>query len=89
MATRRILQAASLVVVLGAIALWLFTGANRGWTKTSVQLKSVDPVTGLDEIRWKKQFVPGVDFLWGAILGGGILAGVSLLFRSRKQKTEN
>lgn len=86
MVTRRILQAASVVVVLGATALWLSAGANRGWTKTSVQRKTVDPVTGLDEIRWEKEFVPGVDFLWGALLGGGILAGASLLFRGPKPK---
>ena len=73
----------SLVVVLAAAALWLSTGANRGWTKTSVAKRTMDEVTGLEGITYERRFVPGVDFLGGAVLAAGILAGASLLFRHK------
>lgn len=85
---RRTLQLIALVVALSAVAFWAARGANRGWTKTQVQVTTVDEVTGLDDIRWKDEFVPGVDILGGALLGAGILAGASLLIRN-KPKTNN
>lgn len=74
----------SLVLVLAAAVLWLSAGANRGWTKTSVPKKFVDEVTRLDGITYERRFVPGVDFLGGAVLAAGILAGASLLFRKKQ-----
>jgi hypothetical protein len=65
----------------GAAAFWVFAGANRGWTRTSEPRKTLDEVTGIEGITYEKRFVPGLDFLGGALLGGGILAGASLLFR--------
>ena len=38
------------LVVLAAGATWLVTGANRGWTKTSVPVKTLDPVTEIEGI---------------------------------------
>jgi hypothetical protein len=81
MTVRRILQLVSLTIVFGAAALWVFAGANRGWTRTNEPRKTLDEVTGIEGITYEKRFVPGLDFLGGALLGGGILAGASLLFR--------
>ena len=61
------------------MALWLATGANRGWTKTSVPVKRTDEVTGITVDEYKKRFVPGADFLVAASLASGILAGASFL----------
>jgi hypothetical protein len=80
---RRIFQIIALLAALSAVAFWAAKGANRGWTKTQVQVKTVDEVTGLEDIRWKDEFVPGVDILGGALLGAGVLAGGSLLFRNK------
>jgi len=85
---KRLLQIVALLVALGTISLWAAKGANRGWTKTQVPVKTVDEVTGLEGIQWKDEFVPGVDILGGALLGAGILAGASLLIRN-KPKTKN
>jgi len=81
----RVLQLASLVVILSAAAFWFFTGANFGWTKTSIPIKTMDEVTGIEGITYKRRFLPGVDFLGAALLGSGILACSSLAFR--KQST--
>lgn len=78
---KRLLQILSAALAVGAFILWLATGANRGWTKTSVPSKTLDPVTGIEGVNYKARFVPGVDFLAAALLGSGVLGGVSLLYK--------
>ena len=70
--------------VLAAAGFWLATGANRGWTKTSVPKKTLDEVAGIVGITYEKRFVPGVDFLALAGVGAIALAGVSFLFRNKQ-----
>lgn len=74
-----------MVLMVGAIAFWAAAGANRGWTKTRVPLKVPDPVTGLEGVQWQDKFVPGVDFLAAALLGAGLLAGVSFLVPTKSR----
>ncbi len=83
---RRILQAFAMLLALAASLVWLAAGASRGWTKTSVPVKSVDEVTGLEGITYERRFVPGLDFLGGAWLGAGALAGASLMFRKQNKQ---
>jgi hypothetical protein len=75
---KRTLRIIALALVVGAVAFWAATGANRGWTKTRVPKKVVDKVTGLEGVEWQDRFVPGVDFLGAALLGAGFLAGISI-----------
>lgn len=79
---KKSLRLLALVVAIAAAGTWFVTGANRGWTKTSVERRTLDEVTGLDEITYEKKFAPGLDFLGGALLGAGALAVASLLFRN-------
>jgi hypothetical protein len=53
-----------------------------------VPVKTVDQVTGIEGMEYRKQFVPGVDFLAGTLLGAAFLGGASLLFRN-KTTTQN
>jgi hypothetical protein len=87
--SRTVVRAVALIIVVAALVVWLATGANVGWTKTSVPVKRTDEVTGLSVDDFKKGFVPGVDFLGAALLGSGILAGTSLLFRSKQPQTSS
>jgi len=66
------------LLVAGAVIFWAAAGANRGWTKTHIPIKTVDAVTGLEGIQWQAKFVPGVDFLGAVLLAAGVLAGISL-----------
>ena len=77
------LRIIALVLVVAAVGFWAAKGANTGWTKDSREVKTVDEVTGIEGITYKKQFVPGVDFIGAALLGAGILTGVSFLFRTK------
>jgi hypothetical protein len=83
---RRTLHMLALAVAVLATLGWLALGANRGWTMTSVPVKIIDDVTGIEGIQYRKQFVPGLDLLGGALLGAGLLAGGSLLFRNQQTK---
>ena len=76
----------ALVLALVIVALWFFGGPNLGWTKNSVKYTEKDPVTELEVDRFKKQWVPGVDFLVGGLVACGALAGGSFLIR-RREKT--
>ena len=84
---KKILNILSLTVLVAAVATWLVTGANRAWTKTSVQVKTLDPVTGIEGITYQPKFLPGVDFLGAAGGLAAALAGSALLFRTNKNKT--
>ena len=78
---RKILRLLAVVVVLAAIITWAVTGANRGWTKTSMEVKTLEPVTGIEAITYPPKFQPGVDFLGAAFAGAVVLAGASFIFR--------
>jgi hypothetical protein len=86
---KRTLRTLAVVLALAAGSAWLVTGANQGWTKTSVAIKTVDEVTGLEGVEYQKRFVPGLDFLGSALLAAGFLAGASLLFKNRSISTIN
>ena len=86
---KKSLQALAALVAVGVIAIWLVTGAHRGWTKTSVQKMTLDEVTGIESPGYEKGFVAGVDFLGAGLVGAGALAGVSLFFRKQTKHTYN
>ena len=82
---KRTLRVIAAILVVGAIAFWVAAGANRGWTKTRVPKKVVDEVTGLEGVQWQDKFVPGVDFLGAALLGAGVLAGISIFVPAKSK----
>lgn len=87
---KKVLKILALLVALAAVATWAVTGANRAWTKTEVQVKTLDEVTGIEGISYQKKFQPGVDFLGAAFGGAALLAGASLFFRKpNKQQPSN
>lgn len=79
----KILRWLATLLLLGAAALWLARGANRGWTKNRVPSRYTDPVTGIEGISYQNRFVPGMDFLGGTFLASALLTGVSF-FLARK-----
>lgn len=85
---KKLLRLLAVAVFLGALLTWLAAGANRGWTKTSVPVKAVDEVTGIEGITYEKRFAPGLDFLGAGLLGVVVLTGISFLFRNNSTQTE-
>jgi hypothetical protein len=84
---KRLLQILALVLAMAAAIAWFALGANRGWTRTSVPVKTLDTVTGLEGIEYHPRFVPGLELLGGALLGAGLLAGASFFLRNQPTKS--
>lgn len=66
------LYALAALVATATLAVWLFTGAHWGWTRTHVTEMQHDEVTGIDFPVRQEKFVAGVE-----VLGAG--AGLALL----------
>jgi hypothetical protein len=81
---KRTLRIIALALTLGGAFTWLAAGASRGWTKTSVPIKTLDEVTGIEGVSYERRFVPGLDFLGVTLFGASLLAGASLLFRNQQ-----
>ena len=86
---RKLLRLLALVLVVAALGVWLATGMNRGWTKTTKPNGTVDEVTGLVDQTPVKAFQPGVDFLGAAIVGAVILTGLSFFLRNQNKQPIN
>jgi hypothetical protein len=86
---KKALRILALLFLVTGLTWWLVAGANRGWTKTLVPVKIVDEVTGIEGVQYQPRFVPGVDFLALAVMGSGVLLGISWLFRNQSTTTHN
>lgn len=80
------LRIASIVIALSALTGWLLMGAHPGWSRTSVPVRVLDEVTGIEGITYEKRFVPGLELLAAALFGSGLLAGASFFLRDQQTK---
>ena len=83
---KRALQILAVVLAVATVAFWLAKGGHTGWSQDRVQVKTVDPITELEQIEWQDQYVPGLN-----MLGGGLAVAVALLVGSlfiRKQNKQ-
>ena len=81
---KKYLRIFALLLAVGSVLVWVGLGANGGWTRTSVPVKTVDEVTGIEAISYERKFVPGLDSLGAALLVAGLLGSVSFLFPKQK-----
>lgn len=88
---KRALQILAVVLAVVTLSVWLVKGANMGWTKNRVQVKTVDPITEIEQVEWRDKFLPGVDFLGGGLAGAGALIVGSLFIRksNKQQQTQH
>jgi hypothetical protein len=85
----KLLRFLALLLTLVSLFVWAAAGANLGWTKTSVPVKTMDNVTGIEGIVYEKHFMPGIELLGGVLVAAGILAASSLLFQKKNTGTPN
>lgn len=71
---RRAIQLFATVLAVVVVSLWFAKGANTGWTKNQEQVKTIDPITEIEQIEWRPTFIPGLD-----VLGGGLAVAATLL----------
>jgi hypothetical protein len=82
---RTALRLVALGVLLVGITFWFFGGPNLGWTRTSVPVHKVDPVTGIEYVEWPRRFVPGVDFLGACAAVAAVVFATSWLAKARSE----
>ncbi len=85
----RTLRLLSLAFGLAAAGYWAATGASTGWTKTSVPVRTLDEITGIEAITYQPRFVPGLDFLGATLAAAAVLFGVSYRFRPKTSTNLN
>lgn len=87
---KRSLQILAVVLAVATLSVWLAKGANTGFTKNRVPVKTVDPITEIEQVEWQDKFLPGVDFLGGGLIVGGALFVGSLFIRktNKQQQTQ-
>lgn len=83
---KKIFLLVALLVALATLGAWLATGAHRGWTKTSVTVIEIEPVTGLENPVQKKQFVMGVELLGTGLAAAAVFAGASFFLKPKSNK---
>ncbi len=84
-----VIRGFALLVLVITVAIWATMGASVGWTKTSVEVRELDPVTGIEGVSYADQFVPGVEFLAvGALAAGLIFAFTLFVPITKKPQTE-
>ena len=83
---KKTLRIIAVLIALLAAGYWFGTGANLGWTKTQVPVKTVDEVTGIEGFSYEKKFVPGVDFVAVGVGAGVLLFAISFAFKNKNQK---
>ena len=81
---KRALQILAAVIAVTVVVFWSARGERTVWTKTKVQVWTVDEITEIKSPEWKEQFVPGLDFL-----GGGLFVAGALTVASRFIRTNN
>lgn len=80
----RAAAAVSVIALLSTLGVWGATGANLGWTKTSVVMMHHDDVTGIDYPVHRPAFVAGVEVLAVGLAAATAFAGASLAIRRRR-----
>ena len=70
-------------MLVAAVGFWLAKGAHWGWNQSKVPKKTLDEVTGIEQVTYEDRFVPGFEFLGGTMIAVGTLFVGSFFFRRR------
>jgi hypothetical protein len=71
------------LIALATLAVWVATGAHRGWTQTTVTVMETDEVTGLQYPVPHKKFVMGVELLGLGLAAAATMSGIALFVKSK------
>jgi len=85
---RLILRLLSAFCLVFGIVYWSGKGAHTGWSMDRVPTPQVDEITGIEFITYEDRFVPGIEWLGGAVGLSALFFGLSFFFRTKeKSKT--
>jgi len=84
---RLILRLVSAFCLVFGIVYWSGKGAHTGWSMDHVPTPQVDEITGIEFITYEERFVPGIEWLGGAVGLAILFFGLSLFFRTKEKPT--
>jgi len=87
-ALRLALRLAAAFCLVFGLTFWAGKGAHTGWSMDRVPTTEVDEITGIEFITYKDRFVPGIEWLGGAVGLAALSFALSFLFRQKTQ-TQN
>ncbi|MGJ8638697.1 MAG: hypothetical protein ACSHYA_04830 [Opitutaceae bacterium] len=74
----------AILIVLGATAFWISTGAHTGFSKNRVEIPMIDPITQIEYVDYEERFIMGVEYLALAYGIGIVGFGLSFAFGRKK-----
>jgi len=81
---KNVLRILSAIVLISAFAVWIFQGANTGWTTTEKQILKTDEITGIEYSEYEKELSLGIELpILATLLSVGLL-GTSFIFKPSK-----
>jgi len=81
---RLILRLVAAFCLVFGIVYWSGKGAHTGWSMDRVPSPQVDEITGIEFVTYEERFVPGIEWLGGAIGLATLSFGLSFFFRTKK-----
>lgn len=76
---RSSIRAFALLMLVVTVTFWMWMGGTLGWTKTSVEIKKIDPVTEIEFVEYEDRLVPGIELLAVGVCGAVILFAITLI----------
>lgn len=84
---KKLLQIASLLIVVASFVTWVLHGANTGWTTTETRIMHLDEVTGIEYPEYISQLTFGIELPVVGTTAGLILMAISLFIRKSKKSS--
>ena len=83
---RRTLRLLAAAILVAAVGFWLAKGAHWGWNQSKVPKKTLDEVTGIEQVTYEDRFVPGFEFLGETAIATGVLFAASFFLRNKESR---
>ena len=83
--TSLVLRVLAAALAVGAVGVWLATGAHRGWTRTSEVEMRRDEITGIDYPVRREKFTAGIEIPVAALVGAAALSVIARVLRPRER----
>jgi|TARA_B110000438_G_scaffold301642_1_gene357058 hypothetical protein len=78
-----IFRIAGVLTAMATFALWAAGDFNMGWTKDRIEVRTVDPILGIEGISYEETYIAGLEVLAAGCLLGVVLFTLGIFFRRK------
>jgi len=69
------------VIFTASTGYWAAQGAHTGWSMNRIPVRQTDEITGIAYVTYREGFVPGLEWLAGAVALAALLTALSFIPR--------